>query len=153
MSNIDLDKGGRIPQIVDTYCGPSTGWIQTDLPTSIEYVIDGGGGSISAGQKGFLVIPFWLVVNDWILLANISGNAVVDIWNTSQLSFPPTIADSITGSVQPTLSGQQYATGSTLTGWTTMINQGDVMAFVINSISSIQRLTIVLECKRIIGQA
>ena len=40
MSNIDLDKGGRKPQNHRTYLGPTVGWVYTDEPTYIEWVLD-----------------------------------------------------------------------------------------------------------------
>lgn len=151
---VDLDKGGRIPQVVNTYVGPSVGWVATDNPASIEYVIDGNGQSLSIGYKGFLIIPFWLIINDWILGADVSCTAVMDVWKCTQAQYPPTVANSITGIAQPQLSNQALAKSSTLTGWNIEINQGDVVGFDIQSISvgAPTRLTLVLECVRILGR-
>lgn len=150
--NVDLDKGGRIPQLVRTYLGPSKGWKETDAPTSIEYVIDGGSQPVEPGQKGYLIIPEWVWINDWVLMAERSCSAVMDLWRVPQANFPPTVANTITGSAKPTLSNQQYARSTVLTGWDRNIDQGDVLAFIIDSANAnCFRLTLVLECVRLKG--
>lgn len=151
---VDLDKGGRIPQVVYTAQGPSLGWLPTDLPTSIEYVIDGNGQALGTGYKGFLVIPIWAIINDWILGADTVCTASVDVWKCTQAQYPPTVANSICGGNLPALANANFAKGVTLTGWNTEINQGDVVGFNVSSISAgaPTRLTIILECVRILGR-
>lgn len=151
---VDLDKGGRIPQVTNVYLGPSVGWVPSDDPASIEYVIDGNGQALGPGYKGFLVIPFWLIVNDWILGADVSCTAQMDVWRCTQANYPPVVANSIVGSAPPVLTAQSFAKSSTLTGWSIEINQGDVLGFNITSISvgAPTRLTLVLECVRILGR-
>lgn len=112
---------------------------------SIEFVIDGGGSVITTGIKGDLNIDFACTIQSWTLLADQSGSAVVDVWKDNFASFPPVSGDSITGSSIPTLSSQTSATSSTLTGWTTTISAGDVLRFNVNSIATIQRLTLSLK--------
>ena len=77
---LDLDQGGRIPQNVSTYLGPTLGWRYTDAPTDIEFVMSGGGVTVAPGFKGVLTIPEWVVVQSWVLLADRACTATVDIW-------------------------------------------------------------------------
>lgn len=151
---IDLDKGGRIQQVRNTWCGPSVGWIPSDDPASIEYVIDGNGQALGTGYKGFLVIPFWLIINDWILGADTVCSATVDIWRCTQAQYPPVLANSITGTAIPALTNQNFQKSSLLTGWSIEINQGDVIGYNIASITSgaPTRLTMILECVRVLGR-
>lgn len=151
---VDLDKGGRIPQIVNTYCGPTVGWIPSDDPLSIEYVIDGNGQAVGTGYKGFLVIPAWCIINDWILGSDVACSATVDFWKCTQAQYPPTIANSITGTAIPTLTNSAFTKSSTLTGWNTEINQGDIIGFNIASITlgAPTRITAVIECVKILGR-
>lgn len=117
-------------------------------PVSIEFVMRDGQSALSPGVKGFLDVPMKLTILGWKILADQSGSAVIDIWKAPFASFPPVSGNSITGSVQPTLSGAQGASGSTLTGWTTTIDAGDVLAFNVISCSASQQLTLVLDCGR-----
>ena len=151
MPATDLDQSGRQQQVVRTWAGPSLGWIYTDKPTLITYVIDGGGQVLTTGVKGPLIVPEWCFVYRWILIADRVSSAVVDIWKTAYPTYPPTVANSITGSAPPTLSAQLNADSQTLTGWTTMLNQNDAIMYNINSVASAQRLTLALVCARIIG--
>jgi hypothetical protein len=157
MTNIDLDKGGRIPQVVNTWCGPTKGWVKTDSPVDIEYVSDGGGQVVTPGYKGGLIVPDWLVVHDWVVLADNLGSIVVDIWkiplSTYLAGTLPNVGNTITGTDLPRLVGQLAATSELLTGWTTQLDQNDFIAFNVNSATSIVRANVTLRCVRIIGQS
>lgn len=108
------------------------------------FIVDGGSSAITSGQKGHLRIPFACTITSYALMANASGSVVVDIWKDTQANFPPAVADTITASAKPTLSSAQSSFSSTLTGWTTSIAAGDILAFNIDSVSTITRLTISL---------
>lgn len=112
---------------------------------TLTFVIDGGGLAISTGQKGHLEIPFACTITQVTTLADQSGSIVVDIWKDTYANFPPTDADSITASAPPTLSSAQKAQDSTLTGWTTAISAGDILAFNVDSCATITRVTISLK--------
>lgn len=115
---------------------------------TITFVIDGGGAAITTGVKGDLYIPFGCTIEQWTLLADQSGSAVVDIWKDTYANAPPTIADVITASAKPTLSGAAKNQSSTLTGWTTAIAAGDVLRFNVNSATTVQRVTISLRVRK-----
>lgn len=111
---------------------------------SITFVIDGGGDAIAAGEKGHLEIPFACTIERATLLADRSGSIVVDIWKDTYGNFPPTSADSITASAKPTISSAQKSQDSTLSGWTKAIAAGDILAFNVDSCTTIQRVTVSL---------
>ncbi len=111
---------------------------------TLTFVIDGGGAAITTGLKGFLEIPFACTITRATLLADQSGSIVVDIWKDSYANFPPTNADSITASAKSTISSTTKSQDATLTGWTTAIAAGDILAFNVDSATSIQRVTISL---------
>jgi len=111
---------------------------------TITFIIDGGGSAITTGQKGHLEVPFACTITQVTILADQSGSIVVDIWEDSYANFPPTDADSITASAPPTLSSAQKAQDSTLTGWTTSISAGDILAFNVDSATTVTRVTISL---------
>ena len=156
MSNIDLDKGGRQPQVVNTYLGPTKGWTSTDSPVDIEWVIEGGGVLIPSGLKAPIISPDWLVINSWTILGYAVGSVIFDIYKVTEAEYLagtiPSVADSICGSAKPTLAAAASGSSSTLTGWTTRIDQNDVLALNIDSISSFTGLSLILKCSRSIGQ-
>ena len=115
---------------------------------SLTFVIDGGGSTITTGQKGHLEIPFACTIKQVTMLADQSGSIVVDIWKDTYANFPPTDADSITASAPPTISSSQKSQDSTLTGWTKSISSGDILAFNVDSCATITRVTISLKVER-----
>ena len=115
---------------------------------SVTFVIDGGGSVITTGEKGDITIPFACTINEWTLLADQSGSIVVDVWKDTYANYPPTVADTITASAKPTISATTKGQSSTLTGWTTSISAGDILAFNVDSISTIQRVTLSLNVTR-----
>lgn len=119
---------------------------------AIEFVIDGGGLTITTGMKGYLEIPFACTINRWTLLGDQSGSIVVDVFKCDYASFdPPTkpaSGNKITASAPPTISTAKKAQSSTLTGWTTAVAAGDILAFNVNSVTTMQRATLSLKFAR-----
>lgn len=119
---------------------------------AIALIIDGGGSTIGAGQKGTLEIPFDCTIDSVELLADRSGSVVVDIYKTTYAAYDvtthPLVADKITGTSKPTISSATKYTDSTLSGWTVAISAGDVLAFNIDSVATIQRLTATLNVSK-----
>jgi len=116
--------------------------------STIEYVIDGGGSAITTGLKGFLEVPFNCTIVRSTLLADQTGSAVVNVWDAAYSSFPPTVSNKITASAPPTISSAVKAQDSTLTGWTTSLTSGDIIAFNVDSASTVTRLTLSLKVLR-----
>ncbi len=58
-------------------------------------------------------------------------------------NFPPTVADSITGSDPPTLATADSASETDLSAWSDVqISAGDVIRIHVDSITTIQRVTL-----------
>jgi hypothetical protein len=106
------------------------------------------GAALTTGIKGDVVIPFNATITEWSLLADQSGSVVVDIWKDTYGNYPPTSGDSITASAKPSISSGNKGQSSTLTGWTTAIAAGDILRFNVDSVSTIQRLSINLKVSR-----
>ncbi len=115
---------------------------------TIPFIIDGGGATITTGVKGFLPVDVTCTIVSATLLADQSGSIVVDIWKDSYANYPPTIADTITASAKPTISAATKSQDTTLTGWTTSITAGDILGFNVDSITTCQRVTVALKCRR-----
>ena len=78
--------------------------------------IDGNGSVPSTGIIARLSVPKPLTITQVTLLADVSGSIVLDIWKDSFANYPPTVADTITASAKPTLSGAIKSQDGTLTG-------------------------------------
>lgn len=127
----------------DAGTGDATVSLSTSaLAVSVNYVIDGAGDTITTGSKGYLEIPFAMTITGWTLMADQSGSVVVDVKKSTYSGFPTTT--SICGATPPTLATAQKAQLLSLSGWTTTVSTGDVLEFVVNSVTTVQRITISL---------
>jgi hypothetical protein len=102
---------------------------------------DGQGNPPSGGSIAYVVCPFSGTIDQWHLVADAAGSAVVDVWKAA--GTIPTNADSIVGSEKPTLSSDQLNSDTDLTTWTTLdVAAGDVFGFEVESASGLTRITI-----------
>ncbi len=115
---------------------------------SVNFIIDGGGSAITTGIKGDIVVDFAGTIQSVTMLGDQTGSVVVDIWKDTYTNFPPTNADSITASAVPTISTAIKSQDATLTGWTTSITAGDILRFNVDSVTDIERVTLVLKVLR-----
>ena len=122
------------------------------LVDALEFVIDGGGSALTTGMKGYLEVPYACTITRATLLADQSGSVVVDIFRSTYSDFaPPThpvSGDKLTASAPPTISTATKSQDATLTGWTTSLAAGDVLAFNVNSATTITRVTCSLKVTR-----
>jgi hypothetical protein len=116
--------------------------IKQDIFT-INFIIDGSGQVILTGSKGYIIVSFACTILNNTLLADQSGSIVVDIKKCAYAGFPTTA--SICAAAKPTLSTAQNSQDSTLTGWTTAINAGDVLEYNVDSATTVTRVTLSLK--------
>ncbi len=110
---------------------------------AIEYVIDGGGTTPSAGTKGQVNIPNNFTITGWVLTADQSGSAVVDVLTSTYAGFPTTA--SIAGADKPTLVSAQKAENLAISAWTTTsFSAGTQVQFSVVSATTVTRLNICL---------
>ena len=125
----------------------------SDMPAvmkeiGLQFVIDGGGATITTGEKGYVEIPTGMTIESVTLLADQTGSIVIDIWKDTYANFPPDVGDSITASAKPTLSSARKSTDSTLTGWTTACAKGDILAFNVDTVSTVTRVLVTIKGTR-----
>jgi len=125
--------------------GTPISWSWEDVIADITFIIDGGGAAITPGEKGHIEIPFACTIQQVTMLADKEGSIVLDIWKDTYGNYPPTSADSICGESKPTISSALKSRDSTLTGWTKSILVGDILAFNVDSCSTITRVSINLK--------
>jgi hypothetical protein len=116
---------------------------------SITIRIDGGGLAITTGNKLLRFrVPYACTITGWELVADQSGSIVIDIWKDTYANFPPTSGDTITGSAKPTLSSENKAQSTTLTGWATSLSAGDYLEINVDSATTVQVVALTLTVSR-----
>lgn len=113
--------------------------------TTIGATFDGRGAALVAGAKCYVRVPVACTIVEATALADVSGSVVVDVWKDTYANYPPTDADSITAAAPITISSATKSTDTTLTGWTTSVAAGDVIAFNIDSCNTITQLNVQLK--------
>jgi hypothetical protein len=103
------------------------------------------GAPISTGIKQDYISPFGCVLSKVTLLADQTGSIQIDIWKAPFSSYPPTVANTITGGNKPIIVGATKGQLTTLTGWTTSILAGDCLRFNVDSITTLTRVAVCLE--------
>lgn len=126
----------------------STGPTGPTQVAAFEFVIDGGGSVITTGVKGDFEVPFNCTITQAVLLADVSGSIVVNVWKDSYANYPPTVADKITASAPPTLASATSSKDTTLTGWTLTLTAGDTLRFNVDSVTTCTRVTLSLKVTR-----
>lgn len=119
------------------------------LYDTIQFIVDGGGIVIGTGEKGHIEVPFNCTITGWTIYADAVGDIVVDIWKDTYANFPPTVADTITAAAKPTLAAARKNQNTTVTGWTTALTKGDILAYKVDSVATVQRVTIVLQVTKL----
>jgi hypothetical protein len=112
---------------------------------SIYFVIDGGSANITSGVKGDLSVPFNATINEWTMLSDLQGNITMDIWGDTYANYPPTVADTITGTDKPRITNALKGQSTALTGWSTTLTAGNTLRFNVDSANNVQRVTLILK--------
>lgn len=120
----------------------------TSIKTSFEYVISGGGAVITTGLKYGLRADFSCTITKAGVFADLVGNIVIDVWKDTYTNYPPTDADSITAAAPITLTGADHFATSVLTGWNVTVNEGDILWFNVDSVTTITHALVVLTVVR-----
>jgi hypothetical protein len=139
----------RYDSDLDKFRGLENGnWINlvTEKTFSIAAIIDGASTPIVAGDMGEFRMDFDCTIIGWTVLADQTGSAQFDIKKSSYASFPS--MSSITAAAKPTISSAQKNQSNTLTGWTTAVSKGDILKFILESVGTVTRVNLTLECRK-----
>jgi hypothetical protein len=132
-------------QISDALASVAPGATTNQNRRTIYLVLDGGGQVISTGVKADVRIPYSGTISGWEIVANASGSIVIDVWKDTYANFPPTVADTITGTEKPTLSSATKNQDTTLSSWTTSVTAGDWLRFNVDSASTVTRVALAIQ--------
>tara|TARA_R110000868_G_scaffold266610_1_gene525888 strand:+ start:1470 stop:2807 length:1338 start_codon:yes stop_codon:yes gene_type:complete len=105
--------------------------------TSFGITLDGNGGVISTGSKGFITIPYIGTITNWYITSDASGSIVVDLKRSGTSIIGG-------GGNKPTLSSAQRANAS-VSGWTsTAISANDEIEFNVDSSTTVTRINLII---------
>jgi hypothetical protein len=110
------------------------------------WVSTSGAITAAAANVVFVSCPIaGTILGVTVLTSGGPGSCVLDVWKAPFASFPPTSANSIAASDKPTISSGTTYSDTTLTGWTTAISAGDVLAFKVVSVATFTQIEVVLQ--------
>lgn len=112
---------------------------------AIEIVLDGSGSVIETGVVGDIELPAAFEVERVTMLADQTGDIVIDIWVDTYANYPPTDADTITAAAVPTISSAVKSQDTSLSGWTTTLAAGSIIRYNVDSCTTIEQCTISLK--------
>jgi hypothetical protein len=127
---------------------PSSGGSSTTDYEYVKVTFDGQGAALEVGAKAYApYLPAGTIVG-WEMVADVSGSVVIDVWKRAYSAGVPTVAHTITASAKPTLSSAQKNADTTLTGWTTSVSASDIVAFNVDSCTTITQVTLILKIEK-----
>lgn len=114
------------------------------------FVIGNGVDVITTGIKLHIRIPFDCEVTRWTVLSKDAASSIVVDVNryTSLANFDSGTKASITGTDTPDLVADKGDESIALTGWTTVLNQGDILEAEVDSITTSTRVTLELRVNK-----
>lgn len=114
------------------------------------FVIGNGVDVITTGIKVHLRVPFDCEVTRWTVLSKDAVSSIsVDINRyTSLANFDSGTKASIAGTDLPDLVADKGDESTALTGWTTILNQGDILEAEVDSITTSTRVTVELRVNK-----
>jgi hypothetical protein len=113
---------------------------------AIEFAIDGGGAELLTGEYANINIkvPWNCYIVGAYAYADQTGSVAVDLWVDTHANYPPTVGDSIVASAPITISSSDKSSDTTLTGWIRRLVRGETIRPNVNSVTTIESVTIVL---------
>jgi hypothetical protein len=155
-SDLTLNQNQGVYLTTDATNYFTEGGKSASLTSVIGITIDGGGSSPTTGTKGIIQVPFGCTVTGWSIIADQSGSASIDICfhsgsaPPSAPSVPNTTSDKISASAPVVLSSAQSAAGgsSEVSTWAKPLSQWGTVLFNLTSITTCQRITVLLEVTR-----
>jgi hypothetical protein len=106
---------------------------------------DGGTAVITSPHDMVYVIPTALTITGVYIAGDAVGTATIDIWKKAFSGLPATNTNSILPAPL-TISGAQYYSDTTLTGWTKVMSAGDSLTFHLTAVSTFQVFEVMLTC-------
>lgn len=91
--------------------------------------------SVLVGSVCYVRVPYGGTIAQWDIVADVACTCSIDIWKRAGSAGMPTVVHTITASAKPGLTASQLGESVALTGWSTAVLPGDVLAFKLESVS------------------
>jgi len=142
-SNIDTSLNTLSTKIQNVDASISSIINNTERYTGLS--IDAGLSDISTGSKGYKQIDFDCEIAGWTLLADTSGNIVINIRKSTYSEWPSTT--SITGTEKPSLVSQIKNSSDAISTWNKILNKDDILEFYVESSDTVRKVWFFLKMK------
>lgn len=108
---------------------------------------DGAGVPLAPGASTWKEVKTGFTITRATLLAMQSGSVVIDLYKCTYAQWDagvthPVAGDKITASAPPTISSATKSQDSTLTGWTTTVDAGDILYGIVISATTITHVSL-----------
>lgn len=117
--------------------------------SSMTVVLDTGGSEIAAGSAIDIPVGVKSIIRRVRMRADGIGSIVLDIRRKTFADGVPEAGDSICGSAKPRLTNARDYVDTTLTGWSPQLADDDGLRLVVESCTSLTRLSVTLYTDRI----
>jgi len=142
---------GTFARALTAFAGPGPGTVAAYLfpPTlnppfaALEFPM--GGDEITAGIALDFRVPYNLEILAWSLLADQTGDILLDLWKDTFANYPPTIADTVVGTEPPEIIAGIKAELSPVTDWEAIWLKGECVRVNVDSVTDIARVTLCLD--------
>ena len=151
---LDVDTTTDFPAVGDTLTFDGENWIPARPRTWSLGATWTNGNNVLATPVNEVnsIVSEPAVIRGWYLLTSGgSGSCEVDVRRSTFGSFPPDAGDSLCSGVEPSISSGTANNDTDLTGWTTALNEGDILQFVLSSTSTFKTVQIILILERDVG--
>ena len=119
----------------------------TKPPIIATFGSNASSASVLTSDTTYFSWPNACVISAWnAAINNGSGSAIFGVWVVPSGTTLPTIANSITASIPPGVSGQANAYSTAVTGWTTAIAANSVIAINLTTVTLATFASLTLTC-------
>jgi len=115
---------------------------------NLNIMLDGVGSTLAPGVAGDVQIPSGFTITGWDLVADQVGSLTLDVWRDTYGVFPPTIADTITGTEKPRLTSEVKNQDLALTTWSTALAAEQWLRVNVDTAVNVTRATLTLRMVR-----
>jgi hypothetical protein len=120
--------------------------ISATIEDIISIYVDSTPDVVPTGTMGFRMIPYNCIATEWYVIGGNTGSVQFDIRRSSFADYPST--SSVVGGDYPVLSSQIKNSNTGITAWSGF-SSGDVVDFVINSVSDLEKVGLYIKIRRI----
>jgi hypothetical protein len=106
---------------------------------------DPPGSALATGVLCYVVAAAACTIQSWDILVD-AGTATVDVWKVASGTAVPTVSNSIVSSAAPAISTGTSLHSTTLTGWTTAVEQYDRIGFNLTTTSGPKYIYVGVNC-------